>query len=107
MPLFSLLFRVVKKNERRLGSVAILILLVQLAFAAYQLLPVAAPGTVLLVAASVLVVVGLIGLWLAAFLWLVATRPIVPPQDRNWNQALHLLHIEDEELAREEAVAHG
>jgi hypothetical protein len=106
-PLLALVLRAVKKNSRWLCGVALLLLVVQYALVAYQVVP----GTPLASRSTVwlapLLLIGLGGLWLAAFLWLLASRPLTPLADRNWDHARHLLHIEQEELAREEALAHG
>src|SRR5207248_1219173 len=103
-PFFLLLFRAVKKGTGSLGAVAAIVLAAQLAFVAYQVLPeysrsVSKPAWI-----STLVVIGVGGIWSAAFLWLLATRPLMPLGDRNWEHACHLLHLEHEELEREEAL---
>jgi hypothetical protein len=56
---------------------------------------------------DVVVPIGLCGVWLAAFLWLLGRRPLAPRSDRNWPQAIQLRCLDEEESAREEAIAHA
>ncbi len=105
-PMFALLLRAVKQSVRLLGGLALLLLVVHYLHLVHMIVPTSFfAGTTAWIA--LLTLCGQGGLWLAAFLWLLASRPLVPLTDRNWQQARHLLHVEQEELAREEALAHG
>ena len=50
---------------------------------------------------------GLGGIWLGTFLWLLDRRPLVLHHDRNWPQALHLQELTVHEAAREEGLHHA
>lgn len=107
VPFFLLLFRAVKQHSGPLRGTAALVLATQFVFAHYQVVPAFFPGRLALHWLDLLVAVGLVGIWLAAFLWLLGRRPLAPRCDRNWGQAVHLRRLEAEEDAREEAIAHA
>jgi hypothetical protein len=107
IPFFLLLFRGVKRRPNVLAAVAALILVMQLVFDYYQVMPsydepVIGGGWM-----SVVLPIGLCGLWLANFLWSLARRPLLPLHDFNLLQAVHLRDLEEDETAREEVLAHG
>jgi hypothetical protein len=107
VPFFLLLMRVIKQNVAALGAIAALVVLMQLLFMLYQL--VAAFGTQppVAVAAEVAVPLLMCGVWLLCTGWIFRQRPALPLHDRNWPQIQHLWSVEQEELTREEAIAHG
>ena len=51
--------------------------------------------------------IGIGGIWLAYFLWQLQRQPLLAPHDYNRAAALHLRHLDEEEAAREEALAYG
>jgi hypothetical protein len=106
-PLFVLLFRKVKRDQNLLARTAALVLVVQFIFVTYQILPSAAPNGRIAVLPALFLALGLIATWLAAFLWLLSSRPLVPRRDRSWDHARHLQRSDLEELDREEALIHG
>ena len=106
VPFFLLLFRAIKQNLRALSCVAWLVLIMQLVFVAFEVVP-AFPehswGEILL---AVPLSIGLAGIWFVTFLWFLNRRPALPRHDRNWAQIEHLLELDREEGAREESLAH-
>jgi hypothetical protein len=107
VPFSLLLFRAVKQNIRRLAAVAVLVLLMQVFFVAYQLGPSLGAQRVSSHWMEFVMPLGLGGIWLAGSLWLLSRRPLAPIYDRNWPHALYLRDLDEEEAAREEALAHG
>lgn len=107
IPFFLLLLKTVKRNRRWLGGVAGLLLLMQLLYVYYQTLPIFhAPG-ISQHWMDFFTPLAIGGLWLGCFLWLLQLRPILPLNDLNSEEAEHLRRLDDEEHAREEALAHG
>jgi hypothetical protein len=107
VPFFLLLFRAIKHNVRALALVAALLLVMQLVFVDYQIIPAfPAAGLVQHVLVCVLAV-GLSSVWLSAFLWLVGQRPLVPLHDRNLHEAARLRHLDDEDTTCEETIVHA
>ncbi len=107
VPFFLLLFRAVKQNARRLASVAVLVLVMQFVFAVYQNGPVFDRDRPSAHWMELVLTLGLGGIWLAAFLWLLDRRPLVLVHDRNWTHALYLRQLDEEEAVREEALVHA
>jgi hypothetical protein len=107
LPFLLLLFRAVKQNRARLGSVSVIVFVGQLIFMYYQVMPNFVETNLLRHWMDILLPLGLGGLWIAAFLWLVALRPLVPVHDLNRDQAIRLRQRDLEELARDEVIAHG
>jgi hypothetical protein len=107
IPFFLLLFRAVKQRPRWLGSVAALILVMQLPFNYYQIVPsyeTPATGGAWI---GAILPIGFAGLWIAAFLWLLSRRPLLPRYDLNQPYAVHLRALDAEEVEREEVLSHG
>ena len=107
VPFFLLLMRPIKRNSRVVAGIAVLILIMQLAFDYYQIVPGVSLSVANFAWMSVLVPVGLAGVWLACFFWLLNRRTLLPPHDYNRAAALHLRHLDEDEAAREEALSHG
>lgn len=106
-PFFLLLLKAVKQHGRWLTGTAALLLLMELVHDYYMTTPafqIASMGERWM---EFLMPVGLGGLWLACFLWNFARRPLLPLNDFNRSQALLLRRADEEEEAREEALAHG
>jgi hypothetical protein len=107
VPFFLLLFRAVKQNVRALASVAALLLVMQLVFSDYQIIPAfPAAGRVQHALVCVLAL-GLGSVWLTASVWLLGQRPLVPLHDRNLREAARLRHLDEEEASREKAIVHA
>jgi hypothetical protein len=108
VPFFLLLMRPIKRNSRAVAWIAGLILVMQMAFMDYQILPgmVGTPGAVgSRLWIDLLMPLGIGGIWLAYFLWQLERRPLLPLNDYNRQSALHLRRLDEEEAAREEAWA--
>src|SRR5262249_50450194 len=104
VPFSLLLFRAVKRNVDLLAAISALVLVAQLAFVAYQVFSSLRHSAVTAYALSPLVAAGMCALWFIAFRKLLASAPIVPLCDRNWDYARHLKTLEQEEAAREDDV---
>jgi hypothetical protein len=106
-PLVLLLFRALKQHAIYLARIAALVLVIQVVFQGYQMLPrqEAALGASLWLLPVILV--GLAAFWAALFLWCLESAPLTLLIDRNWQHARHLQELEREEIEREEALAHG
>ena len=107
VPFFLLLFRAVKQRRHWLGSIAALVLAMQFVFVNYQVWPESAMQPAAGLSIELLLAIGLGGLWLASFLWLIDERPLVPLHDRNLPHAQKLWSHDQAEAARQEAIAHG
>ncbi len=107
IPLFLLLMRPIKRNVRAVAAIGALILFTELAFNYYEIMP-NFPGEKLAEHwVDFVTPIGIGGLWLAHFLRQLEKRPLLPLNDYNREAALHLRHLDEEEAAREEAIAHG
>ena len=107
IPFFLLLLRAVKRNPLLLGSVALLILVTQLIFLYLQIMPAFPAMRPLDHWMDVLAPVGIGGIWLACFLWMLTQRPLLPRYDLNYGQAILLRELDREESARSETMAHA
>jgi hypothetical protein len=107
VPFFLLLFRAIKRNVRALGRIAALLLVMQFVFVAFQIMPAFPNDSWSEISLLAPLSIGLAGIWTATFLWLLSRRAVLPRRDRNWKQAEHLLELDREDAAREEALAHG
>ncbi len=102
LPFFLLLMRPIKRNSTAVAWIAGLILVMQMVFIVYQVAPGGSTGAGGLWM-TVLMPVGLGGIWLACFLVLLGRQPLVALHDYNRAAALHLRRLDEEEAAREEA----
>jgi len=107
IPFFLLLMRSIKRNSKAVARIAGLILLMQLVFMYYQVMPGLSAEGMGEHWMDFLTPVGIGGIWLACFLWQVQRQPLLAPHDYNRAAALHLRHLDDEEAAREEMPAYG
>jgi hypothetical protein len=109
IPFFLLLLRDVKRNPQALGRVAALVLLMQLVFSYYQVLP--APVFEGLPLADhwmdLAAAVGLGGFWLAFFLWQLQRCSVLPRHDVNEAAAAQFRRHDEETMARRQEVQHG
>jgi hypothetical protein len=81
LPFFVLLSRKLKKNPRRLIVVALLMLFMRLVDLYWMIAPAFSPGKFVLHWMDVAAVLGVGGVWLAAFLWQLQGRPVLPLHD--------------------------
>lgn len=107
VPFFLLLQRVVKRNPRSLAAVGKLLLVMQLVFSYYQIMPAFRTGGIGDHWLDFFTPLAIGGLWLAAFLWQIERRPLLAVHDLNARVAAHARHLDDRELAREGIIAHG
>jgi hypothetical protein len=107
LPVALLLWRAAKSSPPVLGGIAALTLLMQLAFNACQVLPpffaVGLAGNWMALVAPV----ALGGIWLAYYLWRLASLPVLPGYDYNEASAVRLRLSEEVESTWEEAIPHG
>jgi hypothetical protein len=112
VPFFLLLARPVKRNPRAVARIAALILVMQLAFMYYQVMPSLEADGLAGHWMDFLTPIGVGGVWLAVFLWQLGRHPVLARHDYNRASALYLRRLDEEEAAREEAAqeeapAHG
>jgi hypothetical protein len=81
LPFFVLLSRKLKQKPRRLIYVAMLMLFMRLADLYWMIAPAFSPGKFVLHWMDIAAVLGVGGVWLAAFLWQLQARPVLPLQD--------------------------
>jgi hypothetical protein len=81
LPFFVLLSRKLKRNPRRLVFVALLMLFMRLADLYWMIAPAFSPGKFVLHWMDIAAVLGVGGVWLAAFLWQLQARPVLPLHD--------------------------
>ncbi|HVU86476.1 MAG TPA: hypothetical protein VHD36_04100 [Pirellulales bacterium] len=107
LPFFLLLLRVVKQSPRALSAVAALVFTGQLVATYAQVGPLLNMPGWANHWVDLLTPLALGGIWFASFTWLLARRPLLPVYDMNYEQAFLLREIDLEEVARDEALAHG
>lgn len=107
VPFFLLLLRSVKQDARVLAGVAGLIFFMQFAFQYYQIMPAFDAPSIGQHWMDVFMPAGMGGIWLAVSLELLKRRPLLPLNDLNEEHATELRRTDEEEAAREEALAHG
>jgi hypothetical protein len=105
VPFFLLLMRAVKRNSAAMACVAGLLLFMQLAHHYYQVIPAFSAPRLTEHWMDFLLPVAIGGIWLTDFLAQLKRYPILALHDYNRATALHLRRLDDEEDAREEAVA--
>src|SRR6185312_16171074 len=82
LPFFLLLFRESKRNPRNLWKIALAILFMQVVDDVWLIIPAFKDVRGWLVAISLVAAfVGIGGLWVTVFGWLLASRPLVPRND--------------------------
>lgn len=107
LPFVLLLFRAVKQSAQRLARVAGLVLLMQLVYWCFEVLPLFPPGPLISHWIDLVLAIGMGGIWLAAFLFTWQRWPVLPLHDVNQRPAIHLRQEDEEEAARKEALLHG
>ena len=81
--------------------------LMQIVFTHFQILPSFHPASLHDWWLSIFAVPGLIGIWLALFLWQLKRAPILPLHDANRAIAVHLRESDEWEEHWEESLTHG
>ena len=107
IPFVLLLMRPIKRNSKAVARIAGLILLMQLAFMYYQIIPGSAAESLRWIWLDCLTPIGVGGIWLGTFLWQLQRQPLLPLHDYNREAALHLRRLDEEEAAREETPVYG
>jgi hypothetical protein len=91
-PFLLLLFRNLKRNARALAAISALLLITRPIDTFWLVKPAWVTEGWLLHWLDVAAAVGLGGVWLAAFAWLLAQRPLVPPNDPRVPADLETVH---------------
>ncbi len=107
LPTVLLLWRGAKQNRHMLGSVAGLLLVMQLVFSYYQVVPAFHAYGLAGHWMSLVAPVAWGGLWLAFYLWRLGSAPVLPEYDYNETTAAHLRHSDEQEAAWEGVFSHG
>jgi hypothetical protein len=107
VPFFLLLMRPIKRSSVAVAWIAGLILVMQLLFMYYLIMPGLSAGNLGEHWMGFLTPVGIGGIWLACFMGQLRRQPLLAPHDYNGAAALHLRRLDDEEAARAETLAHG
>jgi hypothetical protein len=107
VPLFLLLMRSVKSNPKILVRVAGIVLFMQLVFAFYLVIPPFRAPSLGQHWMELLTPFALGGIWLAYFLDRLRRQPVLALNDPNRESAVHLRHLDDEDVERERALAPG
>jgi hypothetical protein len=105
-PFLLLLLRSVKQRPARLAKVCWLIVAMQLVHLYYEMIPAFAMSGFRHHWMNFVMPLALGGLWAAYFLWQLGRLPLVAPHDPNLASVAHLRHLDEEEVEREEVLAH-
>jgi hypothetical protein len=84
LPFFLLLARANKRRAQALARVATLIILVQLVYLFWLVVPTFHEEGVFLHWLDLAAPIGIGGIWIAAFVWLLPRRPLLPLHDPRW-----------------------
>ena len=107
VPLFLLLSRSVKRDATALRRLSLLILAMQLVYAAYLVVPsysMSTGGSDWMILVTPL---GVGGLWMACFLRQFGRFEVLPRHDFNQNEALRLRRSDKENALAESELIHG
>jgi len=104
-PLFLLQMRAIKSDPRWFLRVAGVTLFMQLVYVYYLIIPAFDAPSLLQHWMEFLTPIGIGGLWLAYFLDRFRRRPVLCVNDPNREAALHLRHLDEEDLERERSLA--
>jgi hypothetical protein len=105
VPLFLLLTRSVKSNPKTLVRVAGLVLVMQLVFSYYLVIPPFDAPSLGQHWMEFLTPFAVGGIWLAYFLERLRRQPVLALNDPNRESALHLRQLDEEDIEREHALA--
>ncbi|MEW6733374.1 MAG: hypothetical protein AB1489_18750 [Acidobacteriota bacterium] len=92
LPFFLLLPKDVKRNARRLAAVAGLVVFMRMIDLFWMVAPEFNQQGFHLHWLDLAIPIGLGGIWLAAFIWRLRTRPLLPTKDPYWQEALEHGH---------------
>jgi hypothetical protein len=106
-PLILLQMRAIKSDPRWFLRVAGVTLFMQLVYVYYLIIPAFDAPSLLQHWMEFLTPIGLGGIWLAYFLDRFRRRPVLCVNDPNREAALHLRHLDEEDLERERSLAPG
>jgi hypothetical protein len=107
VPFLLLLSRDVKRTPRTLRLVAGMVCFMQLVHLHWQIQPAFSGTTLAEHWMDFLMPIGVGGLWLAYFTWQLRRWPLLPANDLNRPEAVHLHELALEEEFHEEAASHG
>lgn len=107
VPFFLLLFRGIKCHIRRLAGVAGTLLLMQLTYLFYVVLPAFKTLSWATVWLSFVTPLAIGALYVAGFLSVLSRRSLFPLHDESRERAVHLRELDLEDIEREEALAHA
>ena len=99
--------RSVKRNVRRLLPIAMLIMVMQLVYDFYLVLPSVPVEGAASAWMGIVLAVGLGGIWFACLLWQLGRRPLLPSYDFNQNETLRLRRKQELEELHVEVATHG
>ena len=105
IPLFLLLMRAVKSHPGALVRLAAAVLLMQLVFVFYLVIPAFQAPSLTQHWMEFLTPIAVGGIWMGYFLDRFRRRPVLAPNDPNCEAALHLRHLDQEDVEREHALA--
>jgi hypothetical protein len=88
VPFSFLLFRPLKRNPRSLARIALLLMVMRLLDVFWMVRPPFSPGGPSVSWIDLATLVGIGGLWLAVFLWRLASQPVLPRYDPRLDRAL-------------------
>lgn len=92
LPFFLLLSRDLKRHARVLAKVAIALMVMRVIDLFWMIAPSYSGAAFRVHWLDVVAPAGLVGLWLAAFVWQLKTAPILPVNDPYFQEALHAQH---------------
>jgi hypothetical protein len=90
VPFWLLLFRPLKRRARTLGALAVLLIGMRLVDVYWMVRPPFEPAGPTVSWLDLALVIGIGGVWLAAFSWCLAARPLLPRNDPRLERALEL-----------------
>jgi hypothetical protein len=96
--------RSIKQHPQSLAKVAALILVSQLVFNYYLVVPVFQAHGLLEHWMDFLLPIGLGGIWFALFVNRLRSRPLLPVHDPNVEKAAHLRTLDEEDFEREHVL---
>jgi hypothetical protein len=107
VPFVLLLQRAIKQRPAALARMALLLLLVQLLFTHWQILPAFRPAGIGQWWMSLIAPPALGGIWLALFTWQFQRAPVLAQNDKNILGVIRLRLTDEWEEQWEESLAHG
>jgi hypothetical protein len=105
VPLFLLLMRAVKSSPRSLLQLAAVVLFMQLVFVYYLVVPPFQAASLTEHWLDFVTPFAVGGIWLGYFLERFRRRAVLAPNDPNRESAVHLRHLDEEDIEREHALS--